>query len=113
MTDAVLVTTEDAPAVILVDAAAALPVLVVHDATQQVVVSEHVPAVGMSGDQITIDGVVTGPHLSGADGVSPVIGMSGDQVMVNGVVTGPHLTGPAADPSIYKPFCVAMAVALG
>ena len=31
---------------------------------------------------------------SGPAGTSPAVSMSGDQIAVNGVVTGPHLTGP-------------------
>lgn len=34
----------------------------------------------------------TGP--AGADGHSPTVGMSGDQITVDGTVIGPHLTGP-------------------
>lgn len=38
----------------------------------------------------------TGPQgPAGAAGHSPVISMSGDQITVDGVITGPHLTGPA------------------
>ena len=33
----------------------------------------------------------------GADGLAPVIGMSGDQITIDGVITGPHLTGPAGE----------------
>ena len=32
--------------------------------------------------------------LPGADGHSPVLTWSGDQIAVDGVVSGPHLTGP-------------------
>ena len=31
---------------------------------------------------------------AGTNGTSPTVGMSGDQITVNSVVTGPHLTGP-------------------
>jgi Collagen triple helix repeat (20 copies) len=31
---------------------------------------------------------------AGADGHSPVVSMSGDQITIDGVITGPHLTGP-------------------
>jgi hypothetical protein len=111
----------------------------------------------MSGDQITVDSVIVGPHLTGATGSqgiqgiqgiqgpqgvsgtngtngtaghSPTISMSGDQITVDSVITGPHLTGPqgiqgltgdtgptgltgpAGDPSIYKSYAVAMSIAL-
>ena len=55
--------------------------------------------VGMSGDQITVNGTITGPHLTGSAGHTPVITMSGDQIEVDGTITGPHLTGPQG-PSI-------------
>jgi hypothetical protein len=58
----------------------------------------HSPVLTWLGDQIAIDGSVTGPHLrgpAGPAGSSPVLTWSGDQIAVNGVVTGPHLTGPA------------------
>lgn len=75
----------------------------------------HSPVLTWSGDQIAIDGVVSGPHLTGpqgaqgpagidgedgaagapgADGHTPVFTWSGDQIAVDGVVAGPHLTGP-------------------
>lgn len=69
----------------------------------------HSPVITMSGDQIAVDSVITGPHLTGPQGLqgaastvpgpqgtaghSPVITMTGDQVTVDGTVTGPHLTG--------------------
>jgi hypothetical protein len=31
---------------------------------------------------------------NGTNGTSPTVGMSGDQITVNSVITGPHLTGP-------------------
>ena len=39
----------------------------------------HSPIVSMSGDQITVDGVVTGPHLTGSQGPSGAKGDTGDQ----------------------------------
>lgn len=61
----------------------------------------NAPAVGMSGDQITIGGTITGPHLTGPAGSAPTVGMSGDQITIGGTVTGPHLTGPAgATPTV-------------
>lgn len=75
----------------------------------------HSPTVAMSGDQITVDSVVTGPHLTGPQGPigltgatgntgsqgatgtaghSPVLTWSGDQIAVDGTASGPHLTGP-------------------
>lgn len=71
----------------------------------------HSPVLTWSGDQIAIDGTVSGPHLTGSsgpagvdgsdgsdgaagsDGHSPVLTWSGDQVAIDGVVSGPHLTG--------------------
>lgn len=78
-------------------------------------VDGHSPVLTWSGDQIAIDGVVSGPHLigpqgaqgpagidgeagaagaHGADGHTPVLTWNGDQIAVDGVVSGPHLTGP-------------------
>ena len=39
-----------------------------------------------------------GPQgLPGADGHSPVLALVGDQISIDGVVSGPHLTGPKGD----------------
>jgi hypothetical protein len=50
-------------------------------------------------DQLTIDGVVTGPHLTGPAGQTPNVvfgsGASADQIIINGSLYSPHLTGPA------------------
>lgn len=37
------------------------------------------------------------PGADGADGISPVHTWVGDQIAIDGVVSGPHLTGPAGD----------------
>jgi hypothetical protein len=44
-----------------------------------------------------IQGVKGDSGVPGADGHNPVIAMDGDQVTVDGVVVGPHLTGPAGE----------------
>jgi hypothetical protein len=59
--------------------------------------SGHTPVVSMSGDRITVDGTIVSPHLTGPDGHTPVVSMSGDQITVDGVITGPHLTGIQGD----------------
>ncbi|MBK7982115.1 MAG: collagen-like protein [Candidatus Competibacteraceae bacterium] len=50
-------------------------------------------------DQLTVDGVVTGPHLTGPAGQTPNVvfgsGASADQIIINGSLYSPHLTGPA------------------
>jgi hypothetical protein len=61
--------------------------------------------------------VAGGDGTDGADGHSPVLTWSGDQIAIDGTVTGPHLTGPAGggygDSNSFKSFAVAMAVAMG
>lgn len=78
----------------------------------------HSPVLTWRGDQIVIDGIASGPHLTGpagadgqngepgadgspgidgvagADGHSPVLTWSGDQIAIDGIASGPHLTGP-------------------
>lgn len=53
-------------------------------------------------DRLTIDGVVTGPHLTGPAGQTPDVvfgsGASADQIIINGSLYSPHLTGPAGPP---------------
>jgi len=58
--------------------------------------------IGMSGDQITVDGVVTGPHLTGTTGHSPVVSMSGDRITIDGTAVGPHLTGVDGHTSVIS-----------
>lgn len=41
--------------------------------------------------------------LPGADGHSPVLTWSGDQIAVDGVVSGPHLTGPQGVQGLQGP----------
>ena len=70
---------------------------------------------GGNADRLLINGVATGPHLTGPQGVagengvdgddghSPVLTWSGDQIAIDGVASGPHLTGPAgATPNTTK-----------
>jgi hypothetical protein len=66
----------------------------------------HSPVLTWSGDQIAIDGVTTGPHLTGPQGLkgdpgsagsagsTPTLTWSGDKIAINGVANGPALTGP-------------------
>ena len=39
------------------------------------------------------------PGRDGIDGRSPEVTMTGDQLVIDGVIVGPHLTGPAGPPS--------------
>lgn len=48
------------------------------------------PVVDMSGDQITVDGAVVGPHLTGP---APQLSVVGDQLAIDGEPTGPHISG--------------------
>ena len=41
--------------------------------------------------------------LPGADGHSPVLTWSGDQIAVDGIVSGPHLTGPQGVQGLQGP----------
>lgn len=55
------------------------------------------PTVTMEQDQLLINGVITGPHLTGptgASGYSPNVQIIGDQVVIDGVYSD-HLTGPS------------------
>jgi hypothetical protein len=43
-------------------------------------------------------GVPGAPGAPGAPGHSPILIWSGDQIAIDGSITGPHLTGPAGPP---------------
>jgi hypothetical protein len=48
----------------------------------------HSPTVSMAGDQITVDGIVTGPHLTGPEGPAGTGGVDGLSHVVMGNVDG-------------------------
>lgn len=52
---------------------------------------------GPPGEASTIPGP-TGP--AGVDGHSPAVAMSGDQITIDGAIVGPHLTGPQGPPGV-------------
>ena len=57
----------------------------------------HTPTVTMTADQITVDGEVTGPHLTGPKGAATVVTVQGDQLALDGVLQPQHLTGPKGE----------------
>jgi len=67
----------------------------------------HSPVVSMSGDQITVDGVITGPHLMGPEG--PAGSISGISAMASAVVNAdgsiwvasPGVSATRGDPGFY------------
>ena len=62
----------------------------------------HSPAVSMNGDQITVDGLIVGPHLTGTNGERGLTGNTGPMPTVTG--TGwAHATGGSWDAAASTP----------